>query len=249
VKAIISWRESVSPQIYALYASASLPPSSAPPPVVRVLGGPGSPVTRPLYYEFGRSDPRTLCDARAPPSPDPHLAHLASCDYLLGPALLCCPVYRPGAGGRDCYLPAGADWVDVTSPPASPAGGGVLVTDSSAAAGGTVVRVSNTAEDGRPVVFARAGAGTQVAVRDERSRARVAVVMVLDGGGAAEWVLYDDDEGGDGAGGGGGWVRVAVRGRTCEVENLGGAGGWVVDVHVFAEEEGFLGQTSFEVPP
>jgi alpha-D-xyloside xylohydrolase len=59
----------------------------------------GSPVMRPLYFEFPN---------------DANAANLAD-QFMLGQDLLVAPVTDQGATARSVYLPAGADWVDAWS--------------------------------------------------------------------------------------------------------------------------------------
>ena len=56
----------------------------------------GDTFQRPLVMDF-RADPRT---------------HGIGDQFLLGPALLVCPVLQKGAAARSVYLPEGADWYD-----------------------------------------------------------------------------------------------------------------------------------------
>jgi alpha-D-xyloside xylohydrolase len=59
----------------------------------------GTPVMRPLFYEF----------------PDDPRAWLIEDQYLLGPDLLVAPILEAGARERRVYLPAGARWTDPVS--------------------------------------------------------------------------------------------------------------------------------------
>ena len=56
----------------------------------------GTPVMRPLYYDFYR-DPQVLSVGDA---------------YMFGPDLMVCPVIEAGADSRQVYLPAGTTWRD-----------------------------------------------------------------------------------------------------------------------------------------
>eukprot|EP00043_Microstomoeca_roanoka_P015619 m.156524 g.156524 ORF g.156524 m.156524 type:complete len:253 (-) comp16297_c0_seq9:60-818(-) len=49
---------------------------------------------------------------------DVHLRHAASCDYMVGPDLLICPIYTPGISMRQVYLPTAGEecptqWFDL----------------------------------------------------------------------------------------------------------------------------------------
>jgi alpha-D-xyloside xylohydrolase len=59
----------------------------------------GTPVMRPLFYDFPR-DPRawTVAD-----------------QYMFGPDVLVAPVMRPGVVTREVYLPQGSAWVEAAS--------------------------------------------------------------------------------------------------------------------------------------
>jgi alpha-D-xyloside xylohydrolase len=70
----------------------------------------GSPVMRPLFYEF----------------PDDALAWRREDEYLLGSDLLVAPILHRQAMAREVYLPAGAGWMDVWS--GETREGGVSVT-------------------------------------------------------------------------------------------------------------------------
>ncbi|KAJ4286616.1 hypothetical protein N0V88_007905 [Collariella sp. IMI 366227] len=54
----------------------------------------GTPVMRPLFYEFPN---------------DAHCWETGE-EYMFGPKYLCCPIMRPGVTKLDVYLPAGAGW-------------------------------------------------------------------------------------------------------------------------------------------
>lgn len=59
----------------------------------------GTPVMRPLFYDFPR-------DARAWDIVD---------EYMFGPDVLVAPVMSPGARRRSVYLPAGTEWSSARS--------------------------------------------------------------------------------------------------------------------------------------
>ncbi|EGD76111.1 hypothetical protein PTSG_00818 [Salpingoeca rosetta] len=76
----------------------------------------GLPITRPLVLEF--PDDRNcwgLPDAKA----DRHVRDCSSCDFMVGSALLVCPIYIPGTTARQVYLPTACGaktlWYDVAS--------------------------------------------------------------------------------------------------------------------------------------
>ena len=56
----------------------------------------GTPVMRPLYYDFYR-DPQVISVGDA---------------YMFGPDLMVCPVIEAGADSRQVYLPEGTTWRD-----------------------------------------------------------------------------------------------------------------------------------------
>lgn len=70
----------------------------------------GSPVMRPLYYDFPT---------------DPTAAQVEDC-YMFGPDLLVAPVMEAGADTRRVYLPAGCTWTDAHTGASYP--GGQFVT-------------------------------------------------------------------------------------------------------------------------
>ncbi len=94
IRGLLEERFRIAPYIYALFASARWGPDGA---------GLGAPVSRPLHLEFPL-DENTHADGRLDTS-DPHLSNIASCDYMVGPSILVCPVYKKGVTGRSCYLP------------------------------------------------------------------------------------------------------------------------------------------------
>ena len=56
----------------------------------------GTPVMRPLFYDFPKDD----------------LCYTIEDQFMFGPDLLIAPVLEPGARSRRIYLPAGPDWTD-----------------------------------------------------------------------------------------------------------------------------------------
>ncbi len=56
----------------------------------------GTPVMRPLFYDF----------------PQDEKCYTIEDQYMFGPDILVAPVLREGAISRSIYLPAGSDWTD-----------------------------------------------------------------------------------------------------------------------------------------
>lgn len=80
----IRLRYQLTPTMYALLRQASVD---------------GSPVMRPLVYEF---------------PDDPH-CWTENFEFMFGPSILVANVLEPGATTRSVYLPAGTDWYDFTT--------------------------------------------------------------------------------------------------------------------------------------
>ena len=59
----------------------------------------GSPVMRPMFYEF----------------PNEKICWNLNLQYMFGPDLLVAPITEPKAGSREVYLPEGASWTDMRS--------------------------------------------------------------------------------------------------------------------------------------
>ncbi|ORZ33307.1 glycosyl hydrolases family 31-domain-containing protein [Catenaria anguillulae PL171] len=137
----------------------------------------GKPVVRPLVMEFGATDKRTWGVQE---------------EYMLGDAVLCKAVTRPGATSEQVYLPssggAGAGWYDVGSP-------GEPWTY--VPKGGKNVSVDVTALDTLPM-FVKAGSVVVARERIRRSSAAgitdpLTVYIALDANGeAAGHVVVDD---------------------------------------------------------
>ena len=71
----------------------------------------GSPVMRPLFYDF----------------PDDEVCHTIEDQYMFGPDLLVAPVLEYRATSRSVYLPAGATWTDTLSGKAYTGGQAIAV--------------------------------------------------------------------------------------------------------------------------
>lgn len=112
----------------------------------------GAPLVRPLVYHFPD-------DARARGTPvdgalydgdgtaeSVYVREAASCDYMLGNALLVAPVYTPGVRARPVYLPGGAEelWCE-------------WATGTWYAGGGVVPAAAAPLDSGLPPLFVRDG--------------------------------------------------------------------------------------------
>lgn len=62
---------------------------------MRLASAKGTPVMRPLFYDFPEEKCYGIWD-----------------QYLFGPAVMACPVYRQGVRERKVYLPGGCTWID-----------------------------------------------------------------------------------------------------------------------------------------
>jgi alpha-glucosidase len=90
-KAAIELRYSLLPHYYTLAREASQT---------------GSPIVRPLFWEFPGQDP----------------AYLSEDEFMVGPGLLAAPVLAKGAASREVWLPGGAVWHDWYSGASVPGG-------------------------------------------------------------------------------------------------------------------------------